>query len=228
LQALIDAIDSGSTPTDMEDPSVPVVAKLHAEVTKLTAKIAELKTKHSNLVESALVAEGQTTDPEQLKLVKETYEELTTTIVRCEKLKADHACEVVNYRKETSQLADEMGKRDIGNADSTEYILRVMSAVLQREVTDIDEAEREAEIAIGELRRLRSDVAKTTRAKVGRGRSKKSAATNATEAVADADADADADVEPRQELEPPRPEPEPTSDVTMLVADAVADAVADV
>jgi hypothetical protein len=228
LQALIDAIDSGSTPTDMEDPSVPVVAKLHAEVTKLTAKIAELKTKHSNLVESALVAEGQTTDPEQLKLVKETYEELTTTIVRCEKLKADHACEVVNYRKETSQLADEMGKRDISNADSTEYILRVMSAVLQRDVTDIDEAEHEAEIAIGELRRLRSDVAKTKRAKVGRGRSKKSAATNATEAVADADADADADVEPRQELEPPRPEPEPTSDVTMLVADAVADAVADV
>ena len=201
----------------MEDPSVPVVAKLHAEVTKLTAKIAELKTKHSNLVESALVAEGQTTDPEQLKLVKETYEELTTTIVRCEKLKADHACEVVNYRKETTQLADEMGKRDVGNADSTEYILRVMSAVLQREVTDIDEAEREAEIAIGELRKLRADVAKTKRAKVARGRAKKSAAANATEV----DADADADVEPQPEPAP-RPEPEPASDVIMLDAEIEA------
>ena len=128
-------------------------------------------------MEKALVAESQTTDPEQLKLIREAYDALNAENEKLERLRTESAASVVKYREETTRLAQDMAKNDIANAESTEYLLRVMSAVTGREITDVDEAEREIDISAANLRKEAAELRKKT----GRSR-KKTAAADAADA----------------------------------------------
>ena len=141
---------------------------------------------YGQLVEKALVAESQTTDPEQLKLIREAYDALNAENEKLERLRTESAASVVKYREETTRLAQDMAKNDIANAESTEYLLRVMSAVTGREITDVDEAEREIDISAANLRKEAAELRKKT----GRSRKKTAAAADAADAEPAAEPDA--------------------------------------
>jgi hypothetical protein len=136
-----------------------------------------LKLKHSELVEKALVAENQTTDPEQLKLVRAAYEELSDANAKLAQLNSDHPAELNKYRDETNQMAQEMAK-EVLTAESAEYLLSVVSAIERREITDLAEAETLAETLAADLRKLGADIRK----KAGKSRSKSKQTENAAEA----------------------------------------------
>jgi len=177
-RATLTAITENPSPGDVSGPDVPEVAKIHAELRETEVVVGRLKKEHGQLVEKALVVESQTTDPEQLKLIKEAYDALNAENDKLERLRTESAASVVKYREETTRLAQDMAKNDIANAESTEYLLRVMSAVTGREITDVDEAEREIDLAAANLRKEAAELRKKT----GRSRKKTTAATDAADA----------------------------------------------
>ena len=179
LQKMLDGIDAGSSLSDLGVLDPPLAAKTYAERKETELEIERLKKLHSELVEKAMATESAAADPEQLKLVRTAYEDLTTANEKFERLKSEDAINQTQYREETASIAQQMGKSDITNADSAKYLIRVVSAIARREITDIDEAEREAETRFQNLRKLASDLRK----KSGRSRARKPATKDA--AVAD-------------------------------------------
>ncbi len=185
-RARLTALTENPSPGDLDAPDVPAAAKIHAELRETEIVVERLKKAHGQLVEKALVAESQTTDPEQLKLIREAYDALNAENEKLERLRTESAASVVKYREETTRLAQDMAKNDIANAESTEYLLRVMSAVTGREITDVDEAEREIDISAANLRKEAAELRKKT----GRSRKKTAAAADAADAEPAAEPDA--------------------------------------
>jgi len=166
------------------EKDLPKCIQLLMDIHLTMRRIEELKLKHSELVEKALVAENQTTDPEQLKLVRAAYEELSDANARLAQLNLDHPAELNKYREETNQMAQEMAK-EVLTAESAEYLLSVVSAIERREITDVAEAETLAETLAADLRKLGADIRK----KAGKSRSKSKQTENAAEAEAEAEAE---------------------------------------
>lgn len=166
--------EDGIMPTEKD---LPKCIQLLMDIHLTMRRIEELKLKHSELVEKALVAENQTTDPEQLKLVRAAYEELSDANAKLAQLNSDHPAELNKYRDETNQMAQEMAK-EVLTAESAEYLLSVVSAIERREITDLAEAETLAETLAADLRKLGADIRK----KAGKSRSKSKQTENAAEA----------------------------------------------
>ena len=193
LQSVIETVDSGSALSDVATGDVLAVATTFAELKKTLSDIERLKKLHMQLVEKAMSTESQAADPEQLKLVRAAYEDLTAANEKLERLKLEDAQNQTKYRENTAQIAQEMAKSDITNAESTEFLLRVMSAIARRKITDVDECEREAETTAVGLRKYAADLRKKTGRTVSRPR-KKSIAPNDTNVTENPTATEDAPV----------------------------------
>jgi len=129
--------------------------RVYTELLESARKNEVLQKEHHALVEAALASENQTTNPEQLKLIKSAYEELTAANETHARLTTALEQALAVYREETTEKAAEMAKIDISSAESSAYITRVASAIAKHPIQDVSQAETLLDATITELRKIK-------------------------------------------------------------------------
>ena len=162
--------------------------RVYCELVQSMQQCETLGQKHRELVEAALANESQTTNPEQLKLIKGAYEDLNSANDNHTKITQMWDATCAAFRDETTATSAAMSKSDIATADTTAYILRVASAVSKTDVTDLASAESIVDGAVNDARKMRVQFKKATalREKAKKAKNKAIAAAEPTEPIEDA------------------------------------------
>jgi hypothetical protein len=150
--------------------------RVYCELLKSTEQCESLGQKHRELVEAALASESQTTNPEQLKLIKGAYDDVNAANENHTKILATWDTTCAAHREETTSNAAAMSKSDIETADTTAYVLRVASAVSKSQVTSLTDAERIVDAAVNDVRKIRLKVKKAIALREKSKKAKKTAA----------------------------------------------------